>query len=471
MTLGAVVALLSTHQFYTTARIRAVELGMAGLIAGVAAIYCLAMLRYSLRGEVTSVQLVLNNLGLYATFEAATPKSRLRTALIVGTLALLPFSILLVFSLVHPAAMGGLTRWTTPLALFSFDALFLAILALGTACQAEALQPLPKEVADARRLRASTASRSGWVRRHGRGLPGRAHPVVPATVRRQADPVRGRGRPEQPLAPVRSARCGDGDADPLEHRRSLRLRPGRGRDLLLRHGVPARPEPRGAGPAPRPAPPGRAIHFLRQICQALREVHGVGLIHRDIKPANVIVCEPAAASMTWPSCSTSAWSNRRAVVQDGLTRGGPVIGTPPYLSPEQAVGRRPWTRAATSTVFAAVAYFLLTGGRRSCGSTGTLLFAHPTSPDAAVNGADPASRRPGGGGDALPAEGAGRALRRRRGPGAGPGRVRLLPAIGARIGCPPSLSSRCISIGRALISAASAIINEGAKRGRVHSYL
>src|SRR6185437_13409260 len=35
----------------------------------------------------------------------------------------------------------------------------------------------------------------------------------------------------------------------------------------------------------------RVIHVLSQVCGALAEAHGVGLIHRDIKPGNVILCE------------------------------------------------------------------------------------------------------------------------------------------------------------------------------------
>src|SRR5262249_15943819 len=40
-----------------------------------------------------------------------------------------------------------------------------------------------------------------------------------------------------------------------------------------------------------PLPAARAVYLLRQVCQALREAHRIGLIHRDIKPSNIFACE------------------------------------------------------------------------------------------------------------------------------------------------------------------------------------
>jgi hypothetical protein len=37
-------------------------------------------------------------------------------------------------------------------------------------------------------------------------------------------------------------------------------------------------------------PPGRVVHIVRQVCQALEEAHANGLVHRDIKPPNIILC-------------------------------------------------------------------------------------------------------------------------------------------------------------------------------------
>ena len=110
-----------------------------------------------------------------------------------------------------------------------------------------------------------------------------------------------------------------------------------------------------------PLPPARAIHFLRQMCAALREAHGIGLVHRDIKPANVIACTRGGE---YDVAKLLDFGTVRQIGHEGdtMTVDGTVVGTPAYMSPEQIQGDA--TLDARSDIYSvgAVGYFLLTGG-------------------------------------------------------------------------------------------------------------
>jgi len=109
-------------------------------------------------------------------------------------------------------------------------------------------------------------------------------------------------------------------------------------------------------------PPERAVHLLRQVCQALREAHGIGLIHRDIKPSNIFSCErgkvyDVAKLLDFGLVKTSGMD----VNSVKLTHTGSFTGSPAFMSPEQALGRE--TVDARSDIYnlGGVAYFLMTG--------------------------------------------------------------------------------------------------------------
>jgi eukaryotic-like serine/threonine-protein kinase len=107
-------------------------------------------------------------------------------------------------------------------------------------------------------------------------------------------------------------------------------------------------------------PPGRALHFLRQVCGALREAHAIGLIHRDIKPSNIVICERGGVHDVAKLLDFGlvlAQGDRK----DGanLTQEGAIAGTPTYMSPEQAGGQPNLDPCSDIYSLGAVAYFLL----------------------------------------------------------------------------------------------------------------
>jgi serine/threonine-protein kinase len=110
-----------------------------------------------------------------------------------------------------------------------------------------------------------------------------------------------------------------------------------------------------------PLPSGRAVYLLRQVCQALREAHAAGLIHRDIKPSNIFaaryggmddVAKLLDFGLVLPAASASVAP---------LSEDGQILGTPLFMSPEQAIGGRPLDERSDIYSLGAVAYYLLTG--------------------------------------------------------------------------------------------------------------
>jgi serine/threonine-protein kinase len=111
-----------------------------------------------------------------------------------------------------------------------------------------------------------------------------------------------------------------------------------------------------------PLPPERVVHFLRQVCGALSEAHGLGLIHRDIKPSNVFVCRQGGLHDV---AKLLDFGLVHAPTEEGdasrLTAVGLVMGTPAFLSPEQARGSAALDARSDLYSLGALAYFLLTG--------------------------------------------------------------------------------------------------------------
>jgi serine/threonine protein kinase len=82
-----------------------------------------------------------------------------------------------------------------------------------------------------------------------------------------------------------------------------------------------------------------ALHIARQLLDALVFMHGAGLVHRDLKASNVFLQRTAAGERVKVLDFGLAKSTMPASGADAtLTRDGTVVGTPAYMSPEQATG-------------------------------------------------------------------------------------------------------------------------------------
>jgi len=130
-----------------------------------------------------------------------------------------------------------------------------------------------------------------------------------------------------------------------------------------------------------PLPPGRVVYLLRQVCGALVEAHAAGLVHRDLKPGNVIVAALGGQRDVAKLLDFGLVQDLSADADGRLTQAGTVLGTPAYMSPEQAAGESAVDARGDLYSLGAVMFFALTGRPPFLGKTlGQLLAAHRSEP-------------------------------------------------------------------------------------------
>jgi len=98
-----------------------------------------------------------------------------------------------------------------------------------------------------------------------------------------------------------------------------------------------------------------ALGIARQVCEGLAEAHRLGIVHRDLKPSNIMIDGEGSVRIMDFGIAHSAGTA-------GQTQAGSVVGTPEYMSPEQAEGQ---TIDSRSDIYSlgVILYEMVTGER------------------------------------------------------------------------------------------------------------
>jgi len=106
--------------------------------------------------------------------------------------------------------------------------------------------------------------------------------------------------------------------------------------------------------AKNPLRSGKAAELLRALAEAVHVAHRANVLHRDLKPANVLLAADGTPKVT-------DFGLAKKLDEDGATRTGAVMGTPSYMPPEQAEGKKDVGPAADIYALGAILYECLTG--------------------------------------------------------------------------------------------------------------
>jgi serine/threonine-protein kinase len=364
-----IAAVLSSNLPFSLVQLRAVELAMMSMLAGMIAFYEYRMLlllsleKDPIGAHMTMKNVVLLSSLLILTFGIYVPKSWRQAAAVAIPLAILPLTTMYVANFGHPDAFSWLfvprNNRSVPLISYGLDAIFLLILAAVSSFGAHVLTRLRSQVAEARLL--------GQYRlgeRIGTGGMGEVYlaehrllkrPCALKLIRtngtmnpRILDRFEREVRLTATLSHPNTVEIYDyGRTENGTYYYVMEYLPGLSlSDLVERHG---------------PLPPGRVVYLLRQVCQALSEAHQAGLIHRDVKPSNIFAAQRGGMHDVAKLLDFGLVRPVTTAPQSHVSAEGQILGTPLYMSPEQAVGSLELDGRSDIYSLGAVAYFMLTG--------------------------------------------------------------------------------------------------------------
>jgi serine/threonine-protein kinase len=362
------VAFLVSARRLSLPSLRQVEMGMTAAL-GALLVYseCRAIMNASIDDRIIAEKIMKNLillLSLVMVIDAIyVPKGWRRAAIVSSVLALLPLVTLGAVYLVQPASVQwiGERRYdgNKPVVVFLVDTIFLLTLAVISTFAARTISRLRTQVAEARLF-----GQYRLGKRIGAGGMGEVYlaehellkrPCAVKLIRPEAILRAGTIARFEREVRINATLSHPNTVEIFDYGRTedgtyyyvMEYLPGMSlAELVERHG---------------PLPPGRVVYLLRQVTLALQEAHEAGLIHRDIKPSNIFAARRGAMDDVAKLLDFGLVRPVTTPASPSSSDEGKILGTPLYMSPEQATGSP--TLDARSDIYSlgAVAYFLLTG--------------------------------------------------------------------------------------------------------------
>lgn len=112
----------------------------------------------------------------------------------------------------------------------------------------------------------------------------------------------------------------------------------------------------------RRLPPAEAVRICSEVCKGLHRAHGLGIVHRDLKPGNIWLSEPDDDLVKLVDFGIAKETGKTRVVRGETTTTGQLLGSPHYMSPEQARGQ-PLDGRSDLWSLAVILFRALTGRR------------------------------------------------------------------------------------------------------------